>query len=351
MILNLYKFLFRIVSFLGLYGLLRKTYFYQKIHLLIIKKAIKLSGSDFKNSYASYTKLNDTGKQSINVGKSAVINNMKTVDIGIFNGITDYFGKIVSENAGLPFMGNYENLGKTKIGIVIGMSPLIYKFIEQNFKHKKIIAWWIGTDVLHSIIYRLDFSKVNIKHICVHERLQTELKTINVDSKVVPLIADKIADIPFPEKPGVLLYIPDEREVFFNLNVLLNIIRKNPDIDFYVYGRKKAIKGFSNLYNVGMIYGNDKIELYKKISLYIRIPFHDGLPNSMIEMLTNGRRVIHNYPYSYVDFLCSNMDDLNSMVNKLYNKSLEKEALEYYRSNYNITVMHKSLNKILDVYR
>ena len=77
---------------------------------------------------------------------------------------------------------------------------------------------------------------------------------------------------------------------------------ENPDIPFYIVANdgidEKNIP--KNIFFMGTLPHEELFELYKKTSILLRVPEHDGLPVMMLEAQGIGRTVIHNIGFPYV---------------------------------------------------
>lgn len=172
---------------------------------------------------------------------------------------------------------------------------------------KKVIIHWIGTDVL---LQTKDFQSTgkiinsDVINLSVSKQLQEELKNIGVNSIEIPIVP---FDIPYPPAPpmpsehAVMVYLPAGKEEFYGWRQVKLLADRNPTIPFYIVANDGVEDAVSdNIFFMGMLAHKDLVALYKKISILLRIPEHDGLPVMMIEALGMGRTVIHNIKFPFV---------------------------------------------------
>ena len=172
---------------------------------------------------------------------------------------------------------------------------------------KKIIVHWIGTDVLiQTESFRRNGEKINsdVVNLAVTPQLKEELKEAEIESMYVPIVP---ADIPYPSAPempkshAALVYLPEGREDFYGWSKVKLLAIKNPTIPFYVVANDGVCEDNlpCNIVFMGTLSHEQLLELYKKISILLRVPVHDGLPVMMLEAQGMGRKVIHPYAFPF----------------------------------------------------
>lgn len=176
-----------------------------------------------------------------------------------------------------------------------------------NKLHKKVIIHWIGTDVLIQTNAFQSTGKIinsDVINLAVSKQLQEELKDIGIDSLYIPIVP---ANIPYPPAPpmpsehAVMVYLPTGREKFYGWKQVKLLAGKNPQIPFYIVANNGVKEPVSdNIIFMGMLAHEDLTALYKKISILLRIPEHDGLPVMVLEAQGMGRKVIHNMKFPFV---------------------------------------------------
>lgn len=219
--------------------------------------------------------------------------------------------------------------------------------------HKKIVVHWIGSDVLwvkdwitEDKIKKLD-KYINI---AVAEHLCSELKENHIIAECVPIVPDGIPyrEIPVPESHRVIIYLPEEKQEFYGIETAKNLARKFPHIPFHIVANsgKSDKEEIENFIYEGNLSKKDLYELYRKSSILLRYPQHDGLPVMMIEALGMGRTVIHRYHYPFVISPdADNMESLTECFKKVIQTppSTNREAIEYINQTY-------TYDKVTEVY-
>jgi hypothetical protein len=226
---------------------------------------------------------------------------------------------------------------------------LFYWIVARLFS-KATINHWIGTDVYvlfkKGVKYRfVNFlSKITQKlisrNIIGSEFLRKELNEKNVDGLVIPLIAEGISldTQPPPRKHAALTYIPNGREEFYSLDMVLKLASEFNDVKFIVVGndgngvlnkkqyRNVEFKGYVNKQEMDAIYAN--------ISILIRLPIHDGFSMMVIEAMAKGKTVIYSMNQEgtvYVD----DYDKLREAFDEALRSkpSINHEAVDYVKKN------------------
>lgn len=165
----------------------------------------------------------------------------------------------------------------------------------------------IGTDLLQMRDLPLNHLKViqhflNNKYDYVFtefEQTQKEAAELGIRSSVLPLPPRKFFDVtPFPEKPTVAVYAPDTNQALYNVDLMKEVAKKLPDVQFKFFGCSNVGRE-DNIDYVG--YVNDMDAFVKDCTALVRMTVHDGLPQSVLEFLSAGRRVLFNGDVPYVN--------------------------------------------------
>jgi len=219
------------------------------------------------------------------------------------------------------------------------------RFVFTKLLGKKNICHWIGTDVfeivnnknLQKIRYFLDeFINVNV---AVTQTLINELRGIGIKSKLIPIVSDfnNIKILPLPKKFTVLTYIPHHRLNFYNFEIILSLIKKNPEIQFIVLANSG--EGMPKYDNVKYVKWCENIlKYYYQSTVILRIPKHDGLSLTVLEALSCGRQIIWNYLFPHCHYSSSDFDSIQSVLEKIKkNPELNVEGSNYVKKNFSIT--------------
>jgi hypothetical protein len=218
--------------------------------------------------------------------------------------------------------------------------PVIKKLKQFN---KPIFYHWIGTDVYRIITdgpIKRFFKKIilkfpNVHSIVVSENLKKELEQINVSSEVIPLTKLKFTDEipPMPEKFSVLTYVPKDRWKFYYGDMIIELSRKLPEVDFHILASGKELTRRQNLFFYD--FEKDTTPFYKKCSVLLRLTEHDGLPKMVLEALSYGRQVLWNQSFPHC-YKVTNSDECIEVLNKLrLNSSINYDGKKFIDESFN----------------
>ena len=190
---------------------------------------------------------------------------------------------------------------------VFGTHTASFYWRVAGLLRKKRILHWIGTDVLIALgdaPGRLVRDYNHTLHLAGSELLQRELRTVGIESTVVPIVPTSIqfSPLPMPERHAVLAYIPETKEEFYGMPLLKEIARRYPDICFHITANSGSHDKcpLPNISYEGTLDAAGMRELYGKCSILFRYPQHDGLSMMVLEALGTGRIVIYKYPFPFV---------------------------------------------------
>ena len=198
-------------------------------------------------------------------------------------------------------------------------------FVKAKLRRKKTICHWVGSDsVLADQNWKRKlqtkiFSRFIDLHVAVSTRIRDELDEKGIKSTVLFHGSDiEPEKIPLPKKMGVLVYFIEGREQLYGVERIIEISKKLPEIDFYFVGhfkpeRFKENYPQTNLKFLGFV---NMDEIWKKISVIVRMTQHDGFPKVIVEAYSKGRYVIHNYPLPGV-ILCRSNEDVENKLDEL----------------------------------
>ena len=96
---------------------------------------------------------------------------------------------------------------------------------------------WIGTDVLWLSEKRFPIPDVD-EHYACSRALQIELfEESGIRSHLLPIIPEKAYNFSYlPKGNNVLIYMPSERQEFFNFELMMHVAEDMPDVNFHFYG-------------------------------------------------------------------------------------------------------------------
>ncbi len=288
------------------------------------------------------------------------MNDNKKIKIGIYgpiyhtnllvNQINNISGKFYAKDVN-------NNRFSFDCDIYHGMYSFLSKrYIFTKLFRKKNICHWIGTDVfeiLNDENLKKKFNLINKFidiNVAVTENLIFELKTLGIDSKLMPIVSnlDDINVVPFSKNFSVFTYIPENRLEFYNYDVILELIKNNPDVKFFVIANSG--KGLHKYDNVEYVkWCNDVIKYYYQSTVILRIPKHDGLSLTVLEALSCGRQVIWNFPFPYCHYSPPDFNSIQNILDELKkNPLLNVEGSRYVKEKFSLSKIVK--NDLFNLY-
>jgi hypothetical protein len=218
---------------------------------------------------------------------------------------------------------------------------------------KKIIVHWIGTDVHNAITsYKSKFlvkryHRLVDLNLAVSPALVRELGSIGISASEIPLPVFRLyKPQPIQADKKILVYLPDSRNDFFRKPVIDKVIDSHPQLKFVILPNSGI--DYSDKKNVVCIKWTDDMEkILGETSVFIRLPMHDGLPNSVIEALSMGRHVVYSHEFPYCRFATS-AEKVSSEIKRLIDEPLNFDGSDYVWKTFDKDKIKKSL---VEVYR
>jgi len=200
------------------------------------------------------------------------------------------------------------------------------------------------------MITKISQSMIDI-NLVVSENLKKELNQIGIKAKLqIPPFFSlfKINEIPNQKRVGV--YLPDKYKQnwsFYQGDIIKKLVKSFPDVEFIIV--PNTGKNFSEK-NVKCIKWTDNMEeIYSQVMATIRLPIHDGLSNTILEVLSLGRTMITSpvdFPYCKI---ATNFEEAKGhLQNVIENPSINIEASEFVHKNYNLAKFTDDLIEIYD---
>ncbi len=179
-----------------------------------------------------------------------------------------------------------------------------YIKVARFFK-TEVIIHWVGSDVLH-LPERIDKFRPyfkGVRHLVCSEMLQQELTESQIYADHIPLVPYEM-DLELqqlPEKHAIMAYLPEGKERFYGLSYVRVLAESHPEITFHIVANEGIGElSFDNVIFYKKMELNELNDLYKKISVLVRITEHDGLPMMMLESLAKGKTVIYSFRHPFV---------------------------------------------------
>jgi len=212
---------------------------------------------------------------------------------------------------------------------------------------KKVVVHWIGSDVLKATDNRKTKTVAYLSsplidlHLAGATWLRDELKEIGISSIYVPLVSDIDMEVsPLPESFTALVFLPETRYVFYGGPTIEKLAKEFPTIRFLVVGNNRNFRE-PNIKSLGWI--ADMKSIYKKSSVLLRIPRHDGLSLMVLEALSAGRQVIYSCIFPFCDHARKYIEVKEALSMLLKNLTVNYEGAKYVKSHFNNKKLTKSL--------
>lgn len=202
----------------------------------------------------------------------------------------------------------------------------------------------IGTDLLQmrDHVNRLDLEVIKAMLNGKYDHTFTEFDPTHKEANTLGINNDILAlpprqyfeTSPLPKKFTVAVYAPKVNQALYNVDMMVEVAKKLPNIDFKFFGDQEKHSVDGNIEYIG--YVMDMAKLIKESSCLIRITSHDGLPQSVLEFLSAGRRVIFNHDFKYVN-TANKQITVEAIVKAIKEESkegLNLEAAKWIRKNF-----------------
>ena len=105
-----------------------------------------------------------------------------------------------------------------------------------------------------------------------------------------------------------------------------------------------------NVFPIGFIKDEERIDLFKKISLYVRFMHFDGMSQLVVEMKCLGRHVASTVmsPHCELIYEEDSQRDISTMVRNLIKSPPDESGREWYRSVFNFETFRDVVRGICD---
>lgn len=194
------------------------------------------------------------------------------------------------------------------------------------------VMYWIGTDVQKLVAevqagaatpLRAHAMRHTHYHLAGSSRLRSELALVGLEAELVDfpsfvsMPAGQLPDM--PDRFTALTYIPDFRSQFYGGDLIAEVARRRPHIDFIVMGGDGTWVADrpSNLRFVGWV--SNPASLYASAACVLRLPEHDSVGATAAEALLYGRPLLYTerLPFTTtvdreVDAVLLALDDIHS---------------------------------------
>ena len=183
----------------------------------------------------------------------------------------------------------------------VGNFGNFFQWLAQKKPRPKAISMWIGTDILqHRDIVRQGISdpfEAAALHIADAPNLVEEARELTgLDVTLYRSIPpETYAPSPITRWDRILAYVPQGREDFFRWDLIREVARDYPTLEFVIIGRSDPLADASaNVRVVPEVSGDAKRELFLSAFALLRPCVHDVIGLTLIEMAQLGSYVFHS---------------------------------------------------------
>jgi hypothetical protein len=219
--------------------------------------------------------------------------------------------------------------------------------ISQEFKSIPKICYWTGSDArlfLNDGAGREFGPSIHVT--------DSPWLTIKLNSRIpnvcfLPMPPDiPKFDIPLEPNPGILMYL--NQHPARDIKRSLSFIQSVHDIPIYVVrgpgiGVNPPVQ--ENVTDLKWMTDDEREEVFKKVSVYVRFMLYDGLSQTVIEMKILGRHVFYTSHFPYCNYIDpkEDVETVAQRVREAISLPLDREAVKWYWSVFN----RENFNKIL----
>jgi len=181
----------------------------------------------------------------------------------------------------------------------------LFLFPFLKLLRRKTVVHWIGSDVLSVLTRRKPrfitraVSSLIDRNLAQSQWLRDELTEVNIFAEHISIVPNIsiFRPLELPNRTTVLAYIPAQRPDFYGGSIILRLAKEFPAVTFLVVASAERKSTFDNVEYLGYVPHDSMSRLYKRATVLIRMPKHDGLPFMVLEALSYGRYVIYNRPF------------------------------------------------------
>lgn len=214
------------------------------------------------------------------------------------------------------------------------------------------ILWWTGTDARQYVGSPNNFYFQNTVHVTDTPWLIYSLSTKVFPVCFLPMPCSIDSDpLPYPSDPAILMYL--------NQHVARDIERSKQFIDYHrahkiyvmcgLYNEPLTDLGnYDHLIHVDRVPDDQRLELFKKIGVYIRFMHFDGMSQLTIEMKYLGKHVVTSefVPYAEIVDDEDSVQVISERIRGLINHPPNPAGTEWYRKIFSIDTFNQVLSSI-----
>jgi hypothetical protein len=203
---------------------------------------------------------------------------------------------------------------------------------------KAIVRKWSGTDALN-LDTRGDVKQrfllldklVALNLTSEHQGIIDELNRNGLNCLLTPqVLASKmfvqVQPTAIPAKK-VLIYLPSHNRDFYSANLMEEVIKANPHIEFLILADKEhVLSAYRNVSSLGWV--EDMQHVWAQTGILLRITKHDGFARMMVDALSRGKYVIHNQALPAIN-VATSLEDISALIHQFQQQdSINKAGIE-----------------------
>lgn len=247
------------------------------------------------------------------------------------------FGKRIASMLNIECSDKAEG---AEAAIFIEMFP---GMIEEalRYKHMPKICWWTGTDVRVYLANPQVYDFGNTVHVTDTPWLIYPLSKKVHPVCFLPMPCSLSSDNPppYPKDPAILMYLSQHQAR--DVKRSIEFIKYNRWCPIYVMSGPvdSVVKDLmqDNVFPIGFIKDEDRMDLFKKISIYVRFMHFDGMSQLVVEMKSIGRHVASTITAPYCELIEPDFDqrEISYNIRNIIGSPPSKEGEGWYRSVFN----------------
>lgn len=202
---------------------------------------------------------------------------------------------------------------------------LAWSVLRRRQRRAAVCHYWLGSDVLNTMTdarrgrLRAAFiATLHDIHLVTAPWHVSDLRKLGLSPEFSPMpySLPTAEPAPLPQAFSVLTYLPARRFAFYGGELIYEVARQLPDVQFRVLGATTTPPDTpANVEYPGWV--SDTAPVYADSSVVARIPEHDGIGGTVLEGLAHARHVIYTYPLPYVQQISRRADALLEAVQQL----------------------------------
>jgi hypothetical protein len=226
-----------------------------------------------------------------------------------------------------------------------------------KYKYTPKICWWTGTDVRVYSENKETYDFGNAAHVTDTPWLiyQLSKKVHPVCFLPLPCSLNTEQAPPYPKDPAILMYLSAHQAR--DVERSIEFIKFNRDIPIYVMSGPvdSIVKGLlqDNVFPIGFIKDEERMDIFKKISLYIRFMHFDGMSQLVVEMKSIGRHVASTIMAPYCELIEPDFSqiEISAGIRNLIKNPPDESEREWYMSIFNFKTFGRILGEVCNAKR